>query len=189
MRKRTWIRVNVAVLAAVFFVSGLAVAGSGGGSVAVPRTGQTTSYNPGDDGDLRKGAAWPEPRFTDHGETVTDNLTGLMWVKAPHSLDGNSQGQAWEEAIGFCNSLNYAGHSDWRLPNILELQSLISYGRYYPALPQDHPFEDVRFSYYWSSTTHVGQAERAWFVYFYHGNVSLNVKSNAYEVWPVRSGG
>jgi len=43
----------------------------------VPKTGQTTSYASGDDGDLELGTAWPSPRFTDHGNgTVTDNLTG-----------------------------------------------------------------------------------------------------------------
>lgn len=188
MRKKYWNAASIAVLAGVFCVSSWSFAGSGGGITAVPRTGQITSYAVGDDGDLQKGSAWPSPRFTDHGDTVTDNLTGLMWVKAPHSLDGNSGGQVWEEAVHFCNGLEYGGYSDWRLPNIRELESLITYGRYYPALPSDHPFTGLQLSYYWSSTTHVGHADRAWFVYLYHGNVSLNVKSNTYEVWPVRSG-
>jgi hypothetical protein len=48
----------------------------------VPKTGQKTSYPPGDDGDLAKGVAWPNPRFTDNGDgTITDNLTGLIWLK------------------------------------------------------------------------------------------------------------
>lgn len=51
------------------------------GGAPVPRTGQTTSYAPGDDGDLQKGVAWPVPRFTDNEDgTVTDNLTGLIWL-------------------------------------------------------------------------------------------------------------
>ncbi len=46
---------------------------------AVVKTGQTTSYRTGDDGDLEKGVAWPDTRFTDNGNgTVTDNLTGNM---------------------------------------------------------------------------------------------------------------
>ena len=48
----------------------------------VPKTGQTTGYATGDDGALQKGVAWPNPRFTDNGDgTVTDNLTGLIWLK------------------------------------------------------------------------------------------------------------
>jgi len=48
----------------------------------VEKTGQTTYYEPGDDGDLKKGVVWPNPRFTDNEDgTVTDNLTGLIWLK------------------------------------------------------------------------------------------------------------
>ena len=112
---------------------------------------------------------------------------GLL-VEAPHSLDGNSGGQTYHGAIALCNTLDFGGYSDWRLPNLRELQSLIDYGRYYPALPLGHPFIGVQSLNYWSSTTHVGYADRAWFVYLYHGNVSLSVKSTACNVWPVRSG-
>lgn len=48
----------------------------------VPKTGQTTSFAPRDDGGLEKGVAWPNPRFTDNSNgTITDNLTGLIWLK------------------------------------------------------------------------------------------------------------
>jgi len=58
---------------------------------AVAQTGQTISYRTGDDGDLETGVAWPNPRFADLDDgTVKDNLTGLEWVRAPHSLSGNS---------------------------------------------------------------------------------------------------
>jgi hypothetical protein len=62
------------------------------GTVALPETGQTTCYDTegdvipcagtGQDGDIQAGVAWPDPRFRDNGDgTVTDNLTGLMWLK------------------------------------------------------------------------------------------------------------
>ncbi|MBF0538082.1 MAG: hypothetical protein HQL03_07505, partial [Nitrospirae bacterium] len=52
------------------------------GTVSLPQTGQTTSYYAGDDGALQKGVVWPNPRFTvNSDQTVTDNLTGLMWTK------------------------------------------------------------------------------------------------------------
>lgn len=53
----------------------------------VPRTGQITSYAAGDDGDIQAGLSLPEPRFTDNGDgTVTDNLTGLIWLKNAEKL-------------------------------------------------------------------------------------------------------
>lgn len=48
-------------------------------TVALPKTGQTTNYATGDDGDLEKGTSWPSPRFIDNSDgTITDNLTGLI---------------------------------------------------------------------------------------------------------------
>lgn len=67
--------------------------GRAGGPARVWGTGQTKCYHrqgfyevpcagTGQDGETRAGAAWPYPRFADNGnETVTDNLTGLMWTK------------------------------------------------------------------------------------------------------------
>jgi hypothetical protein len=160
-----------------------------GGDAGVPRTGQATSYRTGDDGDLQKGVAWPDPRFTDHGNgTVTDNLTGLMWVKEPHGLDGNSGGQTWNNAIDFCNGLNYAGHSDWRLPNVRELHSLIDYERSLPPLPSGHPFTGVQSDRYWSSSTLKVLTASAWSVTLHYGTVDYFSKSNTYRVWPVRAG-
>ena len=62
----------------------------------VPETGQTATYAIGDDGQLEKGVAWPNPRFTYNGDgTVTDNLTGLIWLK-----DTNCRGQrTWADAL------------------------------------------------------------------------------------------
>jgi hypothetical protein len=57
----------------------------------VGKTGQTKCYNAsgteisctgtGQDGEIRAGVAWPNPRFSISGDCVTDNLTGLMWAK------------------------------------------------------------------------------------------------------------
>ncbi len=153
----------------------------------VPKTGQTTSYRSGDDGDLETGVAWPNPRFTDLSDgTVKDNLTGLEWVKAPHSLSGNSGRMKWISAIDFCNNLVYAGHSDWRLPSRKELMSLVDYGRC--GLPAGHPFAGVQYSHYWSGTSYAYYTDRAWYVYMGYGNVDYYYKTRDYYVWPVRGG-
>ena len=113
----------------------------------VPATGQTNSYATGDDGDLRPGVAWPSPRFTVGTGTstncVTDNLTGLMWVKNPDATTRN-----WSTALTYCNGLDGSagrgGYTDWRLPNAKELYSLIDLGRFTPTLPSGHPFTGVQ---------------------------------------------
>jgi hypothetical protein len=157
-------------------------------NAALPKTGQTQSRRTGDDGDLQKGVAWPSPRFTDHGNgTVTDNLTGLMWVKAPHSLVGNSGSMTWANAIDFCNGLTHAEQSDWRLPNVRELLSLICYQHDFPALPWGHPFT-IRIDSYWSSTAIAATTDRAWIMETQKGYTIYGDKTLSKYVWPVRSG-
>jgi hypothetical protein len=159
----------------------------------VPKTGQTASYATGDDGDLEKGVAWPTPRFTDNGNgTVTDNLTGLIWLKNANCFGARN----WTQALSDANTLNSgecglgdgSSEGDWRLPNVRELQSLIDYGRYSPALPSGHPFTGVQSSLYWSSTTQATNASYAWGVYMRCGHVHWDDKMRTRYVWPVRGG-
>ncbi len=63
----------------------------------VPKTGQTTSYATGDDGILQKGVVWPIPRFKDNNNgTVTDNLTGLIWLKNANCFGVENLGGGFE---------------------------------------------------------------------------------------------
>ena len=69
-------------------VAGTTAGTSSGCEVILPdlidlaRTGQTTLYESGDDGDLQAGAAWPNPRFENLGDgTIRDRLTGLVWLQ------------------------------------------------------------------------------------------------------------
>ena len=163
----------------------------------VPKTGQTTVYGQNgtrDDGALKKGVAWPTPRFTDNlNGTVTDNLTGLIWMK---NADGFGGTKTWAEALSAADSLKSgdAGLTDgskagdWRLPNVRELRSLIDYGRSNPALPDNHPFDGVQ-GFYWSSTTGPDPA-LAWDV-FIGGTGEAEGIDKGYEddfVWCVRGG-
>ena len=157
------------------------------------KTGQTESAAPGDDGDLQKGVAWPDPRFTDNGNgTVTDNLTGLVWLK-----DANPCGKKnWSQALTFCNNLSNgraglrdaSSPGDWRLPNIREIYSLVDFSQFNPALPPNHPFVKQQSSLYWSSTVDIGSAAGAWLVNFYRGYVGVYYQAGEYYVHPVRSG-
>jgi hypothetical protein len=156
------------------------------GRCEVPKTGQRFSYAAGDDGDLQTGRALPGSRFIDNGDsTVSDQLTGLMWTKNADKANGKAE---WEEALSNSAACNDGGYTDWRLPNRKELESLVDLGRFDPALPAAHPFENVKPSYYWSSTTTANDEEHAWILHFYTGLVARDDKISGHHVWYVRSG-
>jgi len=154
----------------------------------VAKTGQKVSYVPGDDGDLQMGSS-ANPRFTDNANgTVTDNLTGLMWVKSPQLLTNNSISKNWREGIDFCNNLDYSGYSDWRLPNVKELLSLVDYGQMWPALPVGHLFTGIPSELYWSSTPSAYCPDLPIRVSIHNGNVDQKIYNDGlYRIWPVRS--
>lgn len=178
----------------------------------VEKTGQTICYDQdgnviacggtGQDGDLQKGVTWPNPRFSDIGnETVTDNMTGLTWLK-----DANCFGQrTWTNALsdanglanGSCSLTDSSSAGDWHLPNVKELQSLIDFTFNNPALSDaagttqwtsGDAFTAVQSNYYWSSTTKSDNTSNAWVVTLTSGFVSNAGKTNARYVWPVRGG-
>ncbi len=156
------------------------------------KTGQTSSYAAGDDGNLQHGVDWPEPRFKDNGDgTVTDHLTGLIWLKNANCVGSMTWNQALtcctNLASGSCSLTDGSTAGDWRLPNRKELLSLVDYSQYFPALPQEHLFDIMRFSVYWSATTSARSTSHAWYVDGY-GKVSYDNKSFNYYVWPVRAG-
>lgn len=149
------------------------------GMITLPRSGMAVSYYAGDDGDLKMGVAWPTTRFNDLGDgSITDTLTGLMWVKDFNLMltrdpgfdtDGSADGAVlWMRALDYVAKLNsegYLGHHDWRLPNVIELESLLDASQANPGLPASHPFVNVR-PLYWSSTTYAQGTPMAWGVLF-----------------------
>ena len=152
--------------------------------VLIQKTGQTTILAPGDDGDLQKGEDWPSPRFTNNEDgTVTDNLTRLIWTQDVDIYGATN----WNDALTSCNSCNVGGYTDWYLPNVRELNSLIDYGgAQYQKLPSGHPFIGTMGPtwYYWSSTNH---SNSPYAISFENGNM-LNVGvTSLYKVWCVRS--
>jgi hypothetical protein len=186
--------------------------------VSMFQTGQTVSYYPGDDGYYKKGVAWPVPRFTNNDDgTVTDNLTGLIWLKdasCKSFFSGDNTGandRNWSMAVTAANSLA-SGHcglsdgsaaGDWRLPNAFELVSLIHWGFWNPALPntagtgqitQGDPFLNVVTAgqcFYFTSTTYLfhndPQTGEAWTVPMSSGGIVDKLKAESYYVWPVRN--
>jgi hypothetical protein len=103
--------------------------------------------------------------FVDNGNgTVTDNKTGLVWQQ------GEPGYMTWDSALSYCEGLSLGGHSDWRLPNIKELESLTDDTRDNPAIDIAF-FPNAHASYYWSSTTLADYPDGAWPVHFSDGYV------------------
>ncbi len=161
----------------------------------VPRSGQMQSAAPGDDADQKKGFPLDGQRFTDNGNnTVTDNATGLIWIKdhTAVSAGGYALGSAfsWEKAFLAVEAINqekYSGYSDWRLPNVKELQSIVDYGSFEPAINSAF-FPNTKSEFYWTSTTYGPNPEAAWAVSFNNGYVDgdLHRKTQENFIRPVR---
>ncbi len=121
-------------------------------------------------------------RYVDHGDgTVTDIQTGLMWQQAtaPNSMK-------WDDAIAYCRKLTLGGHSDWRLPDLDELRSLVDLS-YRPTIHPDF-FSNTMSEWYWSFSTFASSTDYAWVVLFGHGNVSNDSKTSRWYVRAVRGG-
>ncbi len=167
------------------------------GSLTPAKTGQENCYNTsgttiacagtGQDGNLQSGVAWPSPRFTDNSDqTITDQLTGLIWSK-----DANIAGALnWQNALEYIksmNSSNYLGHNDWRLPNSNELESLVNKGQTSQTdWLNAQGLSNVQPDYYWSSSTYAPSTVKAWFVNMSDGYMNGDNKVNSNYLWPVR---
>ena len=132
-------------------------------------------------------------RFTDNlNGTVTDNLTGLIWLKNANCADR----KLWDDAMEFCKTLvdGECGLKDgssvgqWRLPSQEELKSLVDSSLASPSIPAGNPFENVQSNYYWSSSK-CGDPKFAWYVFMPAGVTDSNtIEYSTYYVWPVRGG-
>ena len=141
---------------------------------------------------------------------VRDNVTGFIWeVKTDdgsiHDRDDTytwcdnnpdtnvgdagkcGDGTDTEDFINALNSENFGGFSDWHLATLEELRSIVDYGRSYPATNPDY-FPNTVDSYYWSSTTNVGNTIEAWQVHFSDGGDGDHDKSSSNYARAVRGG-
>jgi ribonuclease BN (tRNA processing enzyme) len=108
---------------------------------------------------VRGNPAYGRNDFVDGGDgTIADRATGLVWQKVD-----SGKPMDWKAALDYARSLTLAGHDDWRLPDVKELQSIVDYDRAPDAIDpaKRGPAIDPRFglteteSWFWSSTTHV----------------------------------
>ncbi|WP_413699843.1 DUF1566 domain-containing protein [Psychromonas sp. KJ10-10] len=95
------------------------------------------------------GQVYGESQFVDNGDgTISDLGTGLMWM-----VDDSKQGLDWQSALAYSENLEYAGYSDWKLPNVKELQTLVDYSGVYPAIDQSLFNISDENAYFWTSTS------------------------------------
>ncbi|MDP8248266.1 MAG: DUF1566 domain-containing protein [Candidatus Tritonobacter lacicola] len=189
-------------------------AASGGTNYGLPKTGQQTSSGTGDDPDYsdpagpdigypRGTGSWTAynadgGRFTDNGNgTVTDNATGLMWEQKTPS--NNTDGYSFVDALDYCENQigtdgTYAGHDDWRLPNLMELMSLFVFknpGQYfdYTAFPNTPGYPDT--TDYWSSTNRLNDSSSRFSVEYSGGVPAISSSGNNSPLYvrAVRGGG
>ena len=144
-----------------------------GAEISCPATGQPLF---GQDGQYHG----IQPSYHDNGDdTVTDKRTGLVWIDSDEGIQ-----RPWKEAISYCDELNFAGQTDWRLPSKLELESTVDYSRMFPAINQ---FMSCESSFYWTITPHVTNPEYAWSVFCSDGADHWVHVSNDYFVRCVRT--
>ena len=104
--------------------------------------------------------------FTDNADgTLTDNVTDLLWQQA-----ASATAQTWSQAVSSCDALNAAalgGHtSGWRLPDLVELHSIMDLSQTTGAAAIDPVFTGTQAAAYWTSTEDADDSANAWILDF-----------------------
>jgi len=160
----------------VLAATGQVACHDGSGSLA-------TCAGSGQDGELRRGAVWPSPRFERTGLGQLDRLTGLIWAEPARLPEGPL---VWAEALAFAAALDPGDGPAWRMPGINELESLADAGAADPAFPPGlRSLAGVEG--YWSATTSFFDPAFAFVFYSRKGEVGVGFKEKRdFHVWPVR---
>lgn len=145
-----------------------------------------------------------------------DNVTGLIWevkvndanhlrhqnhtytwynTNSPDGNKGTASGGSCktsgrcdtEKFVADVNNASLCGASDWRMPTIKELESIVHYGRVAPAIDTSF-FPNTPSSYVWSGSPYASHTSYAWGVHFYNGSSGTNYRSNGSHVRLVRGG-
>ena len=112
-------------------------------------------------------------RFKKIEEGIVDTQTGLIW---------KSEDEPGEYT--FDEAIEYTKNTDWRLPTIAELSSILDRTKHNPA---SDPIFNMRSSFYWSSSQHANSSGGAWYVVFNDGYVNYSGRNHDGHVRLVRS--
>ncbi len=169
--------------------------------VRLASSGQAQSYAAGDDAAMHSGVAWPATRYVDnHDGSVSDTLTGLVWLRDAGCLAPANWAAALAAvnhlAAGACGLADGSAAGQWRLPNQWELESIVDESAASPAITPGSPFANVAGTAYWTSTSYYGGeagSPNAWAIRMNDGRYVNdgvgNLKaSSSLGVWAVRGG-
>lgn len=122
--------------------------------------------------------------YSDNGNgAVTDQKSGLVWQKCSMGLNNDAlcSGTAtmanWVNALSYCENLSLGGRTDWRLPNVNELKSIVNETSYNPAIDSS-VFPGTVVGFYWSSSAYVNSPDSAWYVSFGVGYSNYIFRTN-----------
>ena len=124
---------------------------------------------------------------------VTDSITGLAWQGCPAGLSGagctlGSAGtHTWQAALAYCEDLDWGGSTDWRLPDVKELGSIVDDRRVSPSIDVA-AFPGTPSGYFLSSSSYAGNLAYAWYVTFSSGHVGFDAKGPGFYLRCVRGG-
>jgi len=134
--------------------------------------------------DTDVGAPNPLAYTVDGDGTVTDRVTGLVWQQVAPTAT-----YAWTGALAYCPTLNLAGDTDWRLPTVIELASLVDDSIVPPAATiEPTAFPGAPAQWFWSATPTAGAPSNAWYVSFDNGQNTTADKTSLLYVRCVRGG-
>lgn len=153
-------------------------------------------FEDSEDGGVPQGIAWPVPRFRDNLDgTMTDNMTGLVWMKDAGITGMNTfaDSRLFLEGLNDGTVEGNCGYTDWRIPGIREMQTLVHYGKtdcsqWLEGL--EAGFENVG-NFYWTQTVYSTSRGRQsyWFISLEAGVTAEFGKDSRLSFWPVRGGG
>lgn len=164
----------------------------------LPKTGEIITEPEGCDGYYQAGW-WQGLAIADNptrfvaetlngDDVVRDLATGLMWAAdANSSINNLGVVLSWLLAVAFPLGKEFAGFSDWRLSNVIELLSIVNFNRANPSIDETL-FPNTGASYYWTSTTPAGVPANVWTIYFLQGEVKHYIKTGTKVFRCVRGG-
>jgi hypothetical protein len=117
----------------------------------------------------------------DSNQVVFDTASKLMWQD---NNDAIYYIYTWENAISYCENLNFSGATDWRVPNINELYTLVDFTKSNPAI--NTKFINTISNKYWTSTSSKYATNNAWYINFTNGLSAYQIKSTSTLVRCVR---
>lgn len=166
-------------------------------------------YHALQDGRLQSGTPMSYQRLKQNGhDCIKDSTTGLIWEQKTndYSIRHKDNTYAWyepsdkanggnagntndglntHEYIKQLNAMNYCGYSDWRLPNVAELRSIVDFGKegvvIAPIFTHSLPY------FYWTSSPDASHKDYAWAISFHNGDDSYYNKNQSHYVRAVRS--